>query len=49
MQAPKYSGKLGSGYLAYGNPCKPVRPITAADSKRHLILEEDLEHFRYNV
>ena len=40
---------IPSGYLAYGNPCKPVRPITAADSKRHLILEEDLEHFRYNV
>ena len=40
---------IPSGYLAYGNPCKPVRPITAADSKRHLILEEDLEHVRYNV
>ncbi len=29
------------GYLAYGNPAKPVRPITEADSKLYLYLEED--------
>ena len=38
-----------AGYLAYGNPCRPIRPITENDSKRHLILEEDIEHFRYNL
>lgn len=36
-------------YLAYGNPCRPVRKITQADSKAHLILPEDREHFRYNL
>ena len=40
---------IPSGFLAYGNPCKPIRPITEADSKRHLILPEDLEHFCYQV
>lgn len=35
-------------YLAYGNPCRPVRKITQADSKAHLILPEAREHFRYN-
>ena len=35
-------------YLAYGNPCRPIRPITEADSKRELILAEDQEHFSFN-
>jgi maltose O-acetyltransferase len=35
--------------LAFGNPCRPVRPITEADSKKHLILKEDLKHFGYNI
>lgn len=39
---------IPAGYLALGVPCRPVRPITQADSKQHLILEEDREHFRYN-
>lgn len=34
--------------LAYGNPCRPIRAITEADSKRDRILEEDLEHFKFN-
>ena len=29
---------IPAGYLAYGNPCRPVRKITASDSKKHLIL-----------
>lgn len=33
---------IPAGYLAYGNPCKPVRPITEADSMLHLYAEEDL-------
>ena len=40
---------IPEGYLAYGNPCRPVRPITEADSMKHLILPEDLEHFAYNI
>ena len=40
---------IPSGYLAYGNPCLPVRKITAADSMKHLILPEDEEHFTYNL
>ena len=40
---------IPAGYLAYGNPCRPIRPITEADSMRHLILEEDREHFAYNL
>lgn len=28
---------IPAGYLAYGNPCKPVRPITEADSKLDLL------------
>ena len=40
---------IPAGWLAYGNPCRPIRPITAADSKRELILEEDLEHFAWNL
>ena len=40
---------IPSGYLAYGNPCRPVRRITEADSMKHLILPEDTEHFSYNL
>lgn len=40
---------IPSGYLAYGNPCRPIRKITEKDSKRDLILEADLEHFSYNL
>lgn len=40
---------IPDGYLAYGNPCRAVRPITEADSKKGLILPEDLEHFSYNI
>ena len=40
---------IPEGYLAYGNPARPVRPITEADSKKHLILPEDMEHFTYNL
>ena len=28
---------IPSGYLAYGNPCKPIRPITENDSKLNLL------------
>ena len=35
---------IPAGYLAYGNPCKPVRPITEADSMLHLYAEEDLSN-----
>ena len=40
---------IPAGYLAYGNPARPVRPITETDSKKHLILPEDMEHFTYNL
>ena len=40
---------IPEGYLAYGNPCRPERPITEADSMKHLILPEDMEHFAYNI
>lgn len=40
---------IPAGYLAYGNPARPVRPITEADSRKHLILPEDMEHFTYNL
>ena len=36
-------------YLAYGNPCRPVRLITEKDSQSQLILPEDREHFKYNL
>lgn len=36
-------------YLAFGNPCRPVRLITESDSKKHFILEEDMRHFEYNI
>lgn len=28
---------IPAGWLAYGNPCKPIRPITQADSKMDLL------------
>jgi maltose O-acetyltransferase len=28
---------IPDNYIAYGNPCKPVRPITEKDSKLHLL------------
>ncbi len=28
---------IPAGYLAYGVPCRPMRPITEADSKLHLL------------
>lgn len=40
---------IPDNYLAFGNPCHPVREITAADSKQDLILEADREHFKYNL
>ena len=39
---------IPDGYLAYGNPCKPVRPITAADSKMHLYLDDDIPEWAKN-
>ena len=33
--------------LCYGNPCKIVRTIGKADSKKQLILEEDMMHFMH--
>ena len=39
---------IPAGYLAYGNPCRPVRPITAQDSKREMILPEDLDYFSFS-
>ena len=40
---------IPDNYLAYGVPCRPIRPITDADSKRDLILEADRAHFAYNL
>ena len=33
--------------LAYGSPCRTIRPITSADSKTDLILPEDRKHFDF--
>ncbi len=38
---------IPAGCLAYGNPCRVARPITEADSCRHLSLPEDLGHFGF--
>lgn len=38
---------IPDNYLAYGNPCRPVRKITKEDSKKHLILPEDVGKFTY--
>jgi len=35
---------IPDNYLAFGNPCRPVRLITEVDSKKHLILKEDIKH-----
>lgn len=40
---------IPDNYLAFGNPCHPVREITELDSKKDLILEADKEHFKYNL
>lgn len=40
---------IPDNYLAFGNPCRPVRLITEKDSKKELILPEDTEHFSYNL
>lgn len=40
---------IPDNYLAFGDPCRPVRLTTEADSKKHLILKEDLKHFGYNI
>jgi len=36
---------IPDNYLAFGNPCRPIRPITGKDSKDHLILPEDIGYF----
>ena len=38
---------IPAGYLAYGDPCRAVRPITEADSRKDLILECDRELFDF--
>jgi maltose O-acetyltransferase len=38
---------IPAGYLAYGNPCRAVRPITQADSQRQRVLPEDYDHFTF--
>jgi len=40
---------IPEGYIAFGNPCQPIRRITESDSKKNLILSEDMEYFKYNV
>ena len=40
---------IPDNYLAFGNPCHPIREITELDSKKDLILEADKEHFKYNL
>ena len=40
---------IPDNYLAFGNPCRPVPPITQADSRQDLILEADRAHFSYNL
>lgn len=40
---------IPDNYLAFGNPCHPIRKITQLDSKKDLILEADKEHFKYNL
>lgn len=39
---------IPDGYLAYGNPCRPVRRITEQDSQLHRMLPEDREYFKHN-
>ena len=40
---------IPDNYLAFGVPCKPVRPITEHDSQAWRILPEDREFFRNNL
>lgn len=40
---------IPDNYLAFGNPCHPIREITELDSKKDLILKADKEHFKYNL
>ncbi len=40
---------IPDNYLAFGDPCRAVRLITDADSKKDLILNADLKHFEYNI
>lgn len=40
---------IPAGYLAAGNPCRPLRPITEKDSKKSLFLAEDYEFFKHNL
>lgn len=39
---------IPAGYLAVGVPCKPLRPITEADSAQDRLLPEDADYFRNN-
>ena len=39
---------IPAGYLAVGVPCRPLRPITEADSCHDRLLPEDAEYFRNN-
>ena len=39
---------IPDGYLAYGNPCRPVRRITEQDSQLRRMLSEDREYFKHN-
>lgn len=39
---------IPAGHIAFGVPCRPVRPITEADSARGRLLPEDAEYFRHN-
>ena len=40
---------IPDNYLAFGVPCKPIRPITVDDSQAWRILPEDREFFRNNL
>ncbi len=40
---------IPDNYLAFGVPCKPVRPITDDDSQAWRILPEDRDFFRNNM
>lgn len=40
---------IPAGYIAYGNPCRAIRPISKKDSKKYLVLDEDKEHFDFGA
>jgi Acetyltransferase (isoleucine patch superfamily) len=40
---------IQANVLAAGVPCRPLRKLTEKDSCHQLFLEEDAEHFRYNI